>query len=195
MGGICQLRHFSVGPDRPRQLAWEREMTSCKQMETVIIPTSLYKKNPELIICKMKDASPDCMIRIEIAWNQQRNLYNSQSNHVPLQNFQHCGSRCDHHFPSKFCDLKVWSDVYFTQNCFRSMYVGIIYLIIKISFYCVIPFWEYRGIRLEGPEDRHLRNSSFGGHVTSLTLQYLWPRPPGVWLGGPGCKPGHSRRS
>ena len=50
-------------------------------------------------------------------------------------------------------------------------------------------------IRLEGPEDRHLRNSSFGGHVTSLTLQCLWPRPPGVWLGGPGCKPGHSRRS
>ena len=50
-------------------------------------------------------------------------------------------------------------------------------------------------IRLEGPEDRHLRNSSFGGHVTSLTLQYLWPRPPGVWLGGPGCKPGHSRQS
>ena len=35
-------------------------------------------------------------------------------------------------------------------------------------------------ITLEGPEDRHLRNSSFGGHVTSLTLQYLWPRPPGV---------------
>ena len=32
----------------------------------------------------------------------------------------------------------------------------------------------------------------FGGHVTTLTLQYLWPRPPGVWLGGPGCKPGHS---
>ena len=32
----------------------------------------------------------------------------------------------------------------------------------------------------------------FGGHVTTLTFQYLWPRPPGVWLGGPGCKPGHS---
>ena len=32
----------------------------------------------------------------------------------------------------------------------------------------------------------------FYGHVTTLTLQYLWPRPPGVWLGGPGCKPGHS---
>ena len=48
---------------------------------------------------------------------------------------------------------------------------------------------------LEGPEDRHLRNYSFGSHVTSLTLQYLWPRPPGVWLGGPGCKPGHSGRS
>ena len=30
--------------------------------------------------------------------------------------------------------------------------------------------------------------SRFGGHVTSLTLQHLWPRPPGVWLGGPGCK-------
>ena len=52
------------------------------------------------------------------------------------------------------------------------------------------PNWS--NIRLEGPEDRHLRNSSFGGHVTSLTLQYLWPRPPGIWLGGPGCKPGHS---
>ena len=32
----------------------------------------------------------------------------------------------------------------------------------------------------------------FYGHVTTLTLQYLWPRPPGVWLEGPGCKPGHS---
>ena len=54
---------------------------------------------------------------------------------------------------------------------------------------------KMRHIRLEGPEDPHLRNSSFGGHVTTLTLQYLWPRPPGVWLGGPGCKPGHSGRS
>ena len=34
----------------------------------------------------------------------------------------------------------------------------------------------------------------FWGHVTPLTLHYLWPRPPGVWLGGPGCKPAHSRR-
>ena len=50
-------------------------------------------------------------------------------------------------------------------------------------------------IRLEGPEDTHLRNSRFGGHVTLLTLHYLWPRPPGVWLGGPGCKPGHSEWS
>ena len=33
----------------------------------------------------------------------------------------------------------------------------------------------------------------FYGHVTPLTLHYLWPRPPGVWLGGLGCKPGHSR--
>ena len=47
-------------------------------------------------------------------------------------------------------------------------------------------------IRLEGPEDPHLRNSIFSGHVTALTLQCLWPRPPLVWLGGPGCKPGHS---
>ena len=46
--------------------------------------------------------------------------------------------------------------------------------------------------RLEGPEDPHLRNSRFGGHVTPLMLQHLWPRPLGVWLGGPGCKPGHS---
>ena len=34
--------------------------------------------------------------------------------------------------------------------------------------------------------------SGFYGHVTMLMLQYLWPKPPGVWLGGPGCKPGHS---
>ena len=47
-------------------------------------------------------------------------------------------------------------------------------------------------ISLEGPEDPHLRNSRFRSHVTPLTLQHLWPRPPGVWLGGPGCKPGHS---
>ena len=30
----------------------------------------------------------------------------------------------------------------------------------------------------------------FGGHMTPLRFQYLWPRPPGVWLGGPGCKQG-----
>ena len=41
-----------------------------------------------------------------------------------------------------------------------------------------------------GPEDPHLRNSRFGGHVTTPTLQYLWPRPPGAWMGGPGYKPG-----
>ena len=33
---------------------------------------------------------------------------------------------------------------------------------------------------------------SLRGHLTLLKLQHLWPRPPGVWLGGPGCKPGHS---
>ena len=38
-------------------------------------------------------------------------------------------------------------------------------------------------ITLEGPEDRHLRNSICGGHVTSLTHQYLWSRPPGLsWI-------------
>ena len=41
-------------------------------------------------------------------------------------------------------------------------------------------------IRLEGPEDPHLRSSRLWGHVTSLTLQHLWPRP------GAGCKPGHN---
>ena len=54
-------------------------------------------------------------------------------------------------------------------------------------------FWnENHFIRLEGPEDPHLWNSRFGGQVTSITLQHLWPRPPGVWLGGPGCKLGHN---
>ena len=61
----------------------------------------------------MKDASPNCMIRIEIMWNQPQNLYNSQLNHIPLQNFQHGGGRRDRHFPSKFGDFKVWTNVLF----------------------------------------------------------------------------------
>ena len=66
---------------------------------------------------------------------------------------------------------------------------------LTVCLFCI------KSIRLDGPEDRHLRNSSFGGHVTAVTWPrsrftgYPWPRPPGVWLGGPGCKPGHSRRS
>ena len=52
-----------VGPNRPRPLAWDQEMTPCKQMETMIIPTSLRSKNP-LFSHKMKDAPLKCMIRI-----------------------------------------------------------------------------------------------------------------------------------
>ena len=33
-----------VGPNRPRPLAWDQEMTPCKQMETMIIPTLLRSK-------------------------------------------------------------------------------------------------------------------------------------------------------
>ena len=53
-------------------------------------------------------------------------------------------------------------------------------------------------IRLEGPEDPHLRKSSFGGHVTTLTLQYLWPDPLGfdweVLAASRGTAGGHSSR-
>ena len=52
-----------VGPNRRRPLAWDQEMTPCKQMETMIIPTSLRSKTL-LFIRKMKDAPLKCMIRI-----------------------------------------------------------------------------------------------------------------------------------
>ena len=52
-----------VGPNRPRPLAWDQEMTPCKQMETMIIPTSLPSKTL-LFSHKMKDTHPKCMISI-----------------------------------------------------------------------------------------------------------------------------------
>ena len=59
-----------VGPNRPRPLAWDQEMTPCKQMETMIIPTSLPIKTL-LFSHKMKDTHPKCMIRIQIMSNQR----------------------------------------------------------------------------------------------------------------------------
>ena len=65
----------------------------------------------------------------------------------------------------------------------------------------------WHNIRLDGPEDPPPPKKTPGSpppppppkkkkkknlQVSAVTLQYLWPRPPGVWLGGPGCKPGHS---
>ena len=65
----------------------------------------------------------------------------------------------------------------------------------QIDFYS----WDWESsflyIRLEGPEDPDLRNSSFGGQVTALTLQYLLPRLPGVWLGGPGLLQAGAQRA
>ena len=65
MGGIFQLWQFLLA-----QIAhgrwpepWDQEMTPCKQMETMIIPTSLHSKTL-LFIRKMKDAPLNCMIRI-----------------------------------------------------------------------------------------------------------------------------------
>ena len=52
-----------VGQNRPRPLAWDQEMTPCKQMETMIIPTSLRSKTL-FFSHKMKDAPLKCMIRI-----------------------------------------------------------------------------------------------------------------------------------
>ena len=71
-------------------------------------------------------------------------------------------------------------------------YVLLCQFVNGIQMYEQMYYLRRESIRLEGPEETHLRNSRFGGHVTLLTLHYLWPRPPGVWLGGPGCKPGHS---
>ena len=54
----------------------------------------------------------------------------------------------------------------------------------RINYIYTKPRTRIHNITLEGPEDRHLRNSSCGGHVTSLTLQYLCPRPLGFdWEG------------
>ena len=75
-----------VGPNRPRPLAWDQEMMWCKQMETMIIPTSLHSKTL-LFIHKMKDAPLNCMISKWIMWNQQWNLYYSPSNHKLLNKF------------------------------------------------------------------------------------------------------------
>ena len=42
--------------------------------------------------------------------------------------------------------------------------------------------WPCLLIRLEGPDDPTSETPDFGGHVTPLTLQYLWPRPGRAWL-------------
>ena len=92
----------------------------------------------------MKDASPNCMIRIEIMWNQPQNLYNSQSNHIPLQNFQHGGGRRDRHFPSKFGDFEVWTNVLFYSKLVPIYVCWYCICYTKICFYYVIPYSEYR---------------------------------------------------
>ena len=53
-------------------------------------------------------------------------------------------------------------------------------------------WWLRISLRWRALKTPTSETEDFSGHVTSLTLQYLWPRPPGVWLGAPGCKPGHS---
>ena len=83
-------------------------------------------------------------IRIEIMWNQQWNLYNSQSNHKLLQNFHHGCGRCDNHFPSKFCDFKIWSDVLFYSKLVSTHVCRYCICYIEICFYCVIPYMEYQ---------------------------------------------------
>ena len=59
-----------VGPNRPRPLAWDQEITPCKLMETMIIPTSL-RSETTLFSHKMKDAPLKYMIRISIMSNQR----------------------------------------------------------------------------------------------------------------------------
>ena len=50
-------------PNRPRTLAWDQEVTPCKQMETMIIPTSLPSKTL-LFSHKIKGVALNYMIRI-----------------------------------------------------------------------------------------------------------------------------------
>ena len=47
-------------------------------------------------------------------------------------------------FGANSVTLKYDPMFYFTHNWFLCMYVGIVYVILKISFYCVIPYSEYR---------------------------------------------------
>ena len=98
----------------------------------------------QIFIRKMKDAFPNCILRIEIIWNLWQNLYNSQSNHVPLQNFQHGHSWHDHNFPSKFCGFKVWFAVSFYSKLVPVNVCWYCICYIKICFYCVILYLEYR---------------------------------------------------
>ena len=109
----------------------------------VVIPISLFNKT-QLLLCKMKYASPNCMIRIEIIWNQLRNLYNSQSNLIPLQNFQHGSSWCDYYFPSKFYNFKIWPDVWCYSKLVSMHVCWYCICYIKVHFYCVMPYWEYQ---------------------------------------------------
>ena len=52
--------------------------------------------------------------------------------------------RRDHNFRSKFCYFKVWSDVLFYSKLVPMHVCWYCLCYIKISFYCVIPYSEYR---------------------------------------------------
>ena len=72
----------------------------------------------------MKYASPNYMIRIEIMWSQWRNLYNSQTNHVPLPNFQHMAAAdAIGSFQANCVPLKYEPKFYFSQKWFPCIHV------------------------------------------------------------------------
>ena len=61
-----------------------------------------------------------------------------------IKQIQHGGGRRDRHFRSKFCYFKVWTDVLFYSKLVPMHACWFCLCYIKISFYCVIPYSEYR---------------------------------------------------
>ena len=117
----------------PTAAGLDQEMTPCKQMETMIIPTSLRSKTL-LFSHKMKDAPLKYMIRIQIMSNQRWKLYNSPLSHKPLNKFNMAAADATIIFGANSVTLKYDPMFYFTQNWFLCMYDGIVYVILKYLF-------------------------------------------------------------
>ena len=113
-----------------------RIVTKCIVTPLVIILISLLNKNL-IFIRKTKDASPNCMITIEIMWERRWNLYYSPSNHVPFTNFNMAVADAIINFLANSKTEKydiIDMMFYFTQNWFLCIYIGIVHVISKFGF-------------------------------------------------------------